>query len=78
MSELEQWDRCKPNEFTPVFYREQDPLEGRPFPDICFTLDDCGKWMRTQSLVDCAITDTCHASYGHGVSLLLHATHGHS
>lgn len=43
VSELEQWDRYKPDVFTPVFYREQDPLEGRPFPDICFTLDDCGK-----------------------------------
>lgn len=51
LSELEQWDRCKPDVFTPVFYREQDPLEGRPFPDICFTLDDCGKYMRTQTLL---------------------------
>lgn len=43
VTQLEQWDRRKPNDFTPVFYREHNPLEGRHFPDICFTLDDGGK-----------------------------------
>lgn len=76
MSQLEQWNRCKPDDFTPVFYREHDLLEGRHFPEICFTLDDCGEYTETQHIGACDISNACYASLGRGVLLLFHATHG--
>ncbi|KAG5799763.1 hypothetical protein H9Q69_001274, partial [Fusarium xylarioides] len=40
---LEDWDRQKPQTFTPVFYQERDPSQGVPFPIISVLLDSCDK-----------------------------------
>ncbi|KAI7764064.1 hypothetical protein LZL87_006446 [Fusarium oxysporum] len=38
---LEDWDRQKPQTFTPVFYQERDPSQGRSFPIVSMLLDSC-------------------------------------
>ncbi|KAF9774149.1 hypothetical protein IL306_007899 [Fusarium sp. DS 682] len=41
-SQLEEWDRHKPQTFTPVFYQERDPSQGRMFPVVSVLLESCG------------------------------------
>ncbi|KAK2474216.1 hypothetical protein H9L39_14176 [Fusarium oxysporum f. sp. albedinis] len=38
---LEDWDRQKPQTFTPVFYQERDPSQGVSFPIVSVLLDSC-------------------------------------
>ncbi|RBR21357.1 hypothetical protein FVER53590_28347 [Fusarium verticillioides] len=38
---LEDWDRQKPQTFTPVFYQERDPPQGVSFPTVSVLLDSC-------------------------------------
>ncbi|KAF5695076.1 ARCA-like protein [Fusarium denticulatum] len=40
---LEDWDRQKPQTFTPVFYQERDPSQGLSFPNVSVLLDSCDK-----------------------------------
>ena len=40
---LDAWYSHNPDDFTPVYFRERDPSQGRWFPDVCFLLDYCGK-----------------------------------
>lgn len=41
--QLEQWERCKPPSFDPIYYVERDVALGRFFDDIWITLDACGE-----------------------------------
>ena len=37
---VEEWERTKPQTFTPIFFRERDPLESRWFPEVCYATDE--------------------------------------
>lgn len=46
---LENWSIKKPVAFTPIYYDERDPTEGRFFPDVRFALDTCREFRISSS-----------------------------
>jgi hypothetical protein len=33
---VDSWERERPSSFSPFFYRDADPTDGRQFPEVCF------------------------------------------
>lgn len=58
---LQEWDRCKPDVFKPVFFRDRDPSGGRFFPDICFLLDYCCEYLQHAGPTGMSLTELQHS-----------------
>ncbi|KAI0011840.1 hypothetical protein F4779DRAFT_615244 [Xylariaceae sp. FL0662B] len=70
LKDLDEWDQCKPEIFSPVHFREQNPSNGRPFPDVFFTVDHYSIAMAYHlfSMVLMAVYDPTIPKIGPGAS----------
>jgi hypothetical protein len=49
--QLTEWYDCKPPSFAPIYFKESDISTGQYFPELCLTLDTCGKFCLGQCLL---------------------------